>query len=92
MTEYPIPAISGYQKPARASFDVGADGTLYALLQAYPQSDSKSRPDPVYLIVKYKDDGRVDSYFALGELPGKHIQPTSIAVFADRSFLISDHY
>lgn len=89
VTEYPIPAISGYEKLARASFDVGTDGTLYALLQAYPQSGSKSKSDPVYLIVKYKDDGRLDSYYAIGELPGKRVQPTSLAVFADGSFLIS---
>jgi hypothetical protein len=74
---------------ARASFDVSANGTLYALLQAYPQSDPKSKPDPVYLIVKYKDDGRLDSYFKIGEVPGKRVEPTSLAVFADGSFLVS---
>jgi hypothetical protein len=90
VTEYPVPAISGYEKFARASFDVGIDGTLYALLQAFPQSGSKSKSDPVYLIVKYKDDGGLDSYLRMGELPGnKRVQPTSLAVFADGSFLIS---
>lgn len=89
VTEYPIPAISGYEKLARHSFDVGADGMLYALLQANPQPGSKSKPDPVNLIVKYKDDGRLDSYITLGEVPGKHIFPTSLAVFAEGSFLVS---
>jgi hypothetical protein len=67
----------------------GADGTLYALLQAFPQSGSDSKPDPVYLIVKYKDDGQVDSYFALGEVPGKHIRPTSLATFGADNSLVS---
>lgn len=89
VTEYAIPAISGYESLSRASFDVAANGTLYALLQAYPQSGSKSKSDPVYFIVKYKDDGQLDSYLTLGELPGKRIQPTSLALFADGSFLVS---
>ena len=90
VTEYPIPTISGYQTLTRLSFDVsGADGTLYALLQAFPQSGSDSKPDPVYLIVKYKDDGQVDSYFPLGEVPGKHIRPTSLAMFGADNSLVS---
>lgn len=92
VTEYPIPVIAGYENLARSSFDVAADGTLYALLQANPQSSgSKNKSDPVYvyLIVKYKDDGRLDSYFTLGEIPGKHIEPTSLAMFADGSSLVS---
>lgn len=89
VTEYPIPTISGYQRLTRLIFDVSADGTLYALLQAFPQSNSDSKPDPVYLIVKYKDDGQVDSYFALGEVPGKHIRPTSLAMFGADNSMVS---
>jgi hypothetical protein len=90
VTEYPVPTLSGYRRLARVSFDVSADGTLYALLQAYPQpSGSDSKPDPVYLIVKYKDDGEMDSYFALGEMPGKRIDPTSLAMFGADISLVS---
>lgn len=89
VTEYPISTISGYKILARASFDVSADGTLYALFQAAPQSGSDSKSDPVYLIVKYKDDGQVDSYFPLGDVPGKQIQPTSIAMFGADNSLVS---
>jgi hypothetical protein len=89
VTDYPIRTISGYKILARASFDVSADGTLYALFQAMPQSGSDSKPDPVYLIVKYKDDGQVDSYFPLGDVPGKQMQPTSIAMFGADNALVS---
>ena len=66
--------------------------TLYALLQANPQADSQSdsetKSDPVYLLVKYKDDGRLDSYTTLGGVPGKRAQPASVAMFADGSSLV----
>lgn len=89
VTEYPVPAIAGYERLSRVSFDVSADGTLYALLQASPQSGPDSKPDPVYLVVKYKDDGQVDSYFTLGEVPGKHIRPTSLAMFGADNSMVS---
>jgi hypothetical protein len=89
VTEYPMPTISGYQRLARLSFDVSADGTLYALLQAYPQLGSDSKPDAAYLIVKYKDDGQVDSYFALGDTPGKRIHPTMLSMFGADNSLVS---
>ena len=87
--DYPIPAIPGYENLARVSFDVGGSGTLYALLRGDPQPGPRSKPDPVYLIVKYKDDGRLDSYSAIGEVPSQHAQPTSLAVFADGNSLVS---
>ncbi len=89
VTEYPVAPISGYEKLLRLSFDVSADGTLYALVRGTPQSAPGSKPDPVYLIVKYKDDGSMDSHFAVGEVPGKHINPISLAVFADGHSLVS---
>ncbi len=89
VTEYPIPAIAGYEKLMRLSFDVSADGILYALLQAVPQSGSDSKPDPVYLIVKYKDDGQIDSYIAIREELGKQIRPTSLAMFGADNSLVS---
>jgi hypothetical protein len=82
VTEYPIPAISGYEKVVRLSFHVGADGTLYALLRGN-QSGAESKSAPVYLIAKYKDDGSLDSYLKIGEVPGKDVAPSSFAVFAD---------
>lgn len=89
VTEYPIPVVPGYDRLLRLSFDVSSDGTLYTLVRGTPQSRPGSKPDPVYLIVKYKDDGSVDSRFEIGDVPGKHIRPTSLAVFADGYSLVS---
>ena len=49
VTEYAVPAISGYRRLARLSFDVSADGSLYALLQAIPQTGAERKSDPAYL-------------------------------------------
>jgi hypothetical protein len=89
VTEYLIPPISGYERLLRLSFDVSADGTLYELVMGTPRSAPGSKPDPVYLIVKYKDDGSMDSHFTVGEVPGKHTHPMSLAVFADGHSLVS---
>ncbi|MGB9446807.1 MAG: hypothetical protein WBR26_17530, partial [Candidatus Acidiferrum sp.] len=89
VTEYAVPAISGYRRLARLSFDVSADGSLYALLQAIPQTGAERKSDPAYLIVKYKDDGNVDSYVVVGEIPGERIHPTSLAMFGAGNSLVS---
>jgi hypothetical protein len=68
---------------------VSADGTLYALMLGTPQSKPGSKPDPVYLIVRYKDDGSIESHFAVGEVSGKHFDPMSLAVFADGHSVVS---
>jgi hypothetical protein len=39
--------------------------------------------------VKYKDDGQVDSYFPLGDVPGKHILPTALNMFGGDNSLVS---
>ena len=90
VTEYPVPAIPGYEKLARISFDVAADGTLYELLRAHPQSrsPSDSKAKYAYLIVKFKEDGTLDTYFSLGEVRGQQVRPRSLAVFADGNSLV----
>jgi hypothetical protein len=89
ITEYSIPTISGYESLSRASFDVDTNGTLYALLQASPRSGSDSDTKYVSLIVKYKEDGSIDSYYPLAELPDKKVHPTSLTMFADGNSLVS---
>jgi len=89
VTEYPIPPIPGYEGLARVNFDVSADGTLFELVRGTPQTGSGNKQDPVYLIVKYKDDGSMDSHFAIGEVPGQHTRPISLAVFTDGHSLVS---
>lgn len=88
VTEYRVPTISGYDKLVRQSFSVGADARLYALFRA-STSGSESKPADVYLVVKYKDDGQLDSFTRIGDMLGKSIRPSSLIVFTDGQFLIS---
>ena len=88
VTQYPLPALSGYGNLFRFSYDVDADGTLYALINAARQRP-QGKPKPAWLIVKYNGDGTVDSHFRVGNEPGKQLQPLRIAVFGDGDFLLS---
>jgi hypothetical protein len=88
VTEYPIPSVSGYQNVSRSSFDVDPNGVVFALVQARPQPGSGTDAKFVYFIVRYKEDGSLDSYYAL-ELPDRLIQPTSLTMFADGNSLVS---
>ena len=86
--QYPLPQIPGYQRLFRWSFDVSPDGTVYALINT-GRKDSEGKIKPVFLIVKYNDDGTVDSHIKVGSMLGKRIQPLRMAVFADGDFLLS---
>ncbi len=86
--EYPVPRVAGYQRLGLLSFDVTPGGSVYALL-ATGRKDSAGKMRPVFLIVKYNDDGTVDSYFKVGKMLGKRIQPLRMTVFADGDFLLS---
>ncbi len=89
ITEYPIPAIAGYYSPSRHSFDVRADGTLFALLRTARNSGSESKRELASLIVEYNDDGTVASYFSVGDVHGRRVQPLSMSAFADGNFLLT---
>jgi hypothetical protein len=60
---------------------------VYALLTALEESKEKSPPS--FFVAKYKDDGSVDSFFKLGDVPEGHIQPLRFAVFRDGSLLVT---
>lgn len=89
VTEYPIPSVPGYEKLTRTSFDVDPHGSLFMLVQAQLRSEGEPDGKFAYLIVKFKDDGTVDTYYPLAELPGKKIHPTSLTMFADGNSLVS---
>jgi len=89
VTEYPTPAMPGYSAPGRGSFDVRADGTLYALVLATARSGAGGKARRVSFIVKYNEDGTVDSRIRVGGENGTRIQPLRIAAFGDGDFLLS---
>jgi hypothetical protein len=88
LTEYPIPALSGYGSASRVSCDVRADGTLFALVNAARRGSGGALKRGSF-IVEYNDDGTVDSRLRVGNEPGKRIQPLRMAVFGDGNFLLS---
>ncbi len=89
ISQYMIPSVGGYRGALRFDFDVGPGGEVYALLNALERSEDKDEARPAFLIVKYKDDGTMDSFFKTGNAPGGHIQPLRFAVFRDGSFLVT---
>lgn len=88
VVEYPLPAIPDYRPLASLGFAVSPRGTMYALAGTI-RSELNDKPKPAFFIVKYHDDGTVDSYVMVGEEPGKRIQPLRMAVFGDGNFLLS---
>ncbi|MDE3137959.1 MAG: hypothetical protein KGL59_15365 [Acidobacteriota bacterium] len=82
--------MDGYQSFYRIAFNVGPWGNLYALYQAYRQVHQLSAfvPSDV-LIVKFDDDGSVDSRVKLSGLPSGRLLPTDFDAFADGSFLVT---
>ncbi len=89
--QFPIPFLADYQNLARLDFDVDArDNSVYALLTTRYQPDQKDKDEPApQLIVKYKDDGTVDSFVKIGKIPGQEIVPQLFAVFRDGTFLVT---
>lgn len=90
MIQYPVPVrVPGDQgQVIRLNFDVSADGTLYALFNT-ARRNLDGRMTPEFLIAKYNDDGTIDSYIHIGQVPGRSIQPLRIAVFGNGDFLLS---
>ena len=86
--QFPIPAIPDYETVLRYDFDVDGNGKVYALLSAWNEPDQKDKPSAAYLIVKYKDDGTMDSFIKIRDVPGEHLQPLRFAAFPDGNFLL----
>jgi hypothetical protein len=66
---FPTPVIQGYQDATRFDFDVDAHGRVYALVAASTVPDEGSQPRVDYLVVRYRDDGTLDSYMKLAQTP-----------------------
>lgn len=87
---FPLPTISDYPYLLRDDFQVDAHGGVWALFDAYRKAWPRSaRGYPVYFIIRYRDDGSVDSKVQLGNPQGRHFFPHSFAVFSDGSFLVT---
>jgi hypothetical protein len=88
--QYPRPSLDGYQTAARIAFNVGPLGALYGLFQAYRHvhavTDSGAQAD--YVVVKYNDDGSVDSQAALSGIPSGRLTPHEFEAFPNGTLLV----
>jgi hypothetical protein len=86
---YPIPAISGFPYLVRTDYEVDPHGTLYALMDAFDgPRKKKDRKMLGTLIVRYGDDGTMDSYVKLGRFAEGHVSPLRFAPLPDGTFFV----
>ncbi len=83
------PVIPDYPYLLRTDFSVDPHGTAYALFDAYDGSDVRGRKLLGHLIVRYKDDGTMDSFEKLADFSRQHIVPAHFAIFGDGNFMVT---
>ncbi len=86
--EFALPQIPEYQSVHRLDWDVTPWGTVYALLSCH-RSSLQPRELPDFLIVRFKDDGSVDSVTKVEQPKEGSIWLEHFAVFAHGGFLIT---
>ncbi len=91
VVHFQVPSPQGYLRRYQRGFYVTPRGGVYLLLEAYKHGpDYKDGPNwPHSLVVKYKDDGSVDSVMELTLRAGVHFQPSALAVFGDGNLLVT---
>lgn len=87
---FTLQSLQGYQRFDRKLFNVNARGTVYVLYTAFRQVLGRElREHPEYVIVKFHNDGTVDSTVRLQEPPAGRLTPMSFGAFADGQLLVS---
>lgn len=90
IVEYAVPQLTDYQSDYREAFNVDRWGHVYGLVTAFPTSTDPERGHyPDYLIVKFKDDGTVDSTVKLSNPSAGRLHPMSFDVFSDRAYVVT---
>ena len=93
LTEFEPASPANYEGYWRPGFYVGPRGSVYALIQAFkhPLAYHKGPNIPSILVVKYHDDGTVDSVTKLEPPPEFQPEPWAVAAFQDGSFLLTGY-
>jgi hypothetical protein len=89
VTQYPTKPMSDYHTQYRESFNVDRWGTVYGLVTAFPPAKEGHVPEPDHFIIRFKDDGSVDSTVQLTAPKPGRFTPDSFDVFSDGSFLVT---
>ena len=90
-TAFRVPAPEGYPHYYDRGFYVTPRGHVYVLIEAYRYGkDYKEDPNwPDSFVVKYQDDGSVDSITKLGLPQDVHFSPSKLGVFGDGTLLVT---
>lgn len=92
ITTFPAPSVSGYEALTLTAFSLDSRGRLYGLYSARRSPlDGGSGSSERNLVVKFDNDGGVDSVATLQNPPGMRFVPTHIAAFADGNLLASGY-
>lgn len=89
-TEFGVRSLSGYRSLTPLAFSVDRLGDVYRLYQAQPAL----LPDRGFLslqnvVVKFNDDGSVDSVFRLHNPPGSMLEVMHFLAFTDGNLLVT---
>lgn len=88
--QFPASQLDGYADNYRESYYADPRGTLYTLVTAAQHLPEPGHPIvPDSLIVKYNDDGTIDSVVRLKPPAGVRFNPHKFAAFLDGSFLVT---
>jgi hypothetical protein len=87
--EFPVRPLDGYPSSYRVGFNLGPRGHVYGLFIAYRHPHALAQGGGVPVVVKYNDDGSVDSQIKLSGYPSGVLQATVFGVFGDGNFLVT---
>lgn len=96
LTAYAVSSLGDYQVYRRSTFTMDDRGAVYALYTAFRHGkglglslelERRERPDNV--VVKFHDDGSVDSRIQLSDPPNGSLEPTLFGVFGDGQLLVT---
>lgn len=90
VTQYALRSLEGYRAYSRVGFSVDRWGNVYALFSAQRTSVAEEGPGARdYVIVKFNDDGTVDSTVRLRNPPTVRLDAMHFEAFADGNFLVT---
>lgn len=96
VTPFAVQSLGDYQAFRRSKFSVGRRGTVYALYTAFRHSrglgigvELEQLERPAHVIVKFNEDGSVDSTIVLENPPAGRLDPMLFDAFPDGQFLVT---
>ncbi len=96
VTPYAVNSLGKYQRYRRSTFSVDRWGKVYAMYSAFRHGRGlplgltlEESERPAYVIVKFNNDGSVDSIVRLHDPPYGQLHPVSFGVFSNGQYLVT---